>query len=461
MLLEKDPECFPDASGAVPHLAVLGPAKVTLKGKEAHLSPMSLAVLLRLALACGAPVSVEEIFREVWEGSRRSIGRDERTMVQKKIRELRRVLDGHGAGPNGSVIQTERGRVSAYRLTLSRDQVDFRQFRYLVEQAGTTDSITAVDLLRQALELWRGRPLPEVEHLPFGATVIHQLTTLWENAVRALVYAYRDVGRPADALKLGTDLVANYPDDAELKDLLGGLRDNLRQSQRGIIRRTIDCEPPATLVVVSGDIFAEQDAHLVIGFTDTFDTDTDEDVVISSSSLQAQAMRVMFGGDRALLDRQLRAALRDARRGAGETRLTKKRGKLIRYAVGTVATLNHAHRRVFAVAYSRMGNDLIARATLDDITMSLDRLWDAIYQYGHLRPVAIPLIGNGLARVDRTSPGELLKLIGESFIARTYAGRICPELRIVVRPADLAHVDLQEVAGYFGTLSQRRPHSSA
>jgi hypothetical protein len=197
---------------------------------------------------------------------------------------------------------------------------------------------------------------------------------------------------------------------------------------------------------VSGDIFAERDACLVIGFSDTFDTDTTDDLVINSGSLQAQAMHVVFEDDPALLDRKLRTALRDCREVARETRAAKRRGKLVRYAIGTVAVLYHANWRIFALAYGHMGNDLVTRSMRDDIRVALDCLWDALYLHGQLRPVAIPLIGTGLARVERQAPADLLKLVAQSFVARSRRGRISPELRIVVRPEDLAHIDLADVA---------------
>jgi hypothetical protein len=126
--------------------------------------------------------------------------------------------------------------------------------------------------------------------------------------------------------------------------------------------------------------------------------------------------------------------------------VTRKRGKLVRYPIGTVAVLRQANRQVFAVAYSRMGDDLVARSTAEDIRVSLEHLWDAVYLHGQLQPVAIPLIGTGLSRVDGANPTDLLKMIGSSFITRSRSCRITQELRIVVRPADLAHIDLSETA---------------
>jgi hypothetical protein len=456
MLPGKDPECFRNTSGVLPillSLAILGPAEIAVRGAVVRLPPKTLAVLLRLAMASGSAVPVDQLFRDVWLPSDMLVRRDERTSVQKRITELRHTIDGTDAENVASVIRTERdARPSAYRLAGDGTWIDAEDFRQLVEQARGADSVTAAKLLARALDLWRGRPLVNIEHLPFARAAIHQLMALREAAARDLLDAYRAMGRVLDALAIGDQLATTRPDDTELRDLLRSLRLELRQSWRGVVRRTLDGEPAITVLVVSGDIFDERDAHLVIGFADTFDLDTTDDVVISGTSLQAQATRLLFGNDRALLERNLRAALRHGTRVARERRSTKKHGKLIRYEIGTVAVLNHANRRVFALAYSRMGNDLVARSSIGDIHSCLERLWDAVYRHGQLQPVAIPLIGTGLARVDDAGPADLLKLIAESFVTRSRARRISRELRIVVRPEDLAAIDVASVAEFIDHL---------
>jgi len=440
MLPAKDPECFRDASNALPRIAMLGPTEIIVQGaKNLRLPPTTLAVLLRLAVASGQPVPVDQVFRDVWRPLTSTVGRGERVRVQQRITELR-----HALGKD--VIQTEQdGRGCSYKLAITTDRIDGDYFLWLMERARLVDSLAAADLLQRALDLWRGRPLMEVEHLPFADAAIRRLTTLWESAARDLVEAYLDLGRLREALTVGERLASSRPHDTELHRVLEQVREELRRYRRGVVRRALN-GVQAAVVIVPGDIFAEHDAHLVVGFTDTFDTDTSNDQVISASSLQAQAARVLFADDVPLFERQLRAALRDARRVGRESRVTKKHGKLVRYEIGTVAVLRQANRHVFALAYSRMGNDLVARSTLDDIRVSLERLWDAVYRHGQLRPIAVPLMGTGLARVEGATPTDLLKLIAGSFITRSLLGRVSQELRVVIRPTDLANIDLNAVA---------------
>ncbi|MFI1993557.1 macro domain-containing protein [Actinoplanes sp. NPDC020271] len=447
MLPAKDAERFRSASGPLPFLAVLGPAEFVVEDTRRRLPPKSLAVLLRLAVQPDEFVTVAELYRDVWGGDRRTIGRVERTQVQKAVNTIRRAAPV----PGGTVVETyQHGHTSSYRLRLDADHVDFRCYRRLVEQARRVDAATAVRLLRDASSLWRGDPMPEVADLPFAAPVIRGLRDLRAAADRDLVQAYADAGRSADALDLADRLSAGAPDDPELTRLITSLRARHRSARRDPLRRVFDGPHPFVVSVVEGDIFAMTDAHLVIGFTDTFDTDTRADLVINSRSLQAEATRRLFGDRRQKLDQHLRTALRNVTPLARETRAGKRHGKLIRYPVGTVAVLRAAGRQMYAVAYSRLGNDLVARSSEHDLTVSLDRLWDALYLHGQLQPVAVPLIGAGLSRIDSATPDDLVALLVGSFVARNRAGRFSTELRIVLRPGDLARLDLQSLAEFLG-----------
>jgi hypothetical protein len=140
----------------------------------------------------------------------------------------------------------------------------------------------------------------------------------------------------------------------------------------------------------------------------------------------------VYGDDREQLDKDLRGALARVPKVSVESRSAKTRGKLTRYPIGTVATLHHATRRVFAVAYSRMGNDLMARSSLPVLRQSLDNVWDAVYRHGQLKPVAMPLMGSGLSRTG-ISYAELLAIIVSSFLASSRERHLGPELRVVLK----------------------------
>ena len=210
-----------------------------------------------------------------------------------------------------------------------------------------------------------------------------------------------------------------------------------------------------TVAVVGGDLFDQHDANLVVGFSDTFDVTTDDDFVISRASLQGQLAERLFAGSARDLDRELRRGLRTVTPVASESVRDKPRGKRVRYPIGTVVAIPLNGRRIFATAYSCLGNDLVARSTPEDLRDSLDRVWEAVARYGMLKPVAVPLVGSGLARLIQLDRGQLLALIIESFVS---AGRrfpaMTPELRIVLLPEELKRTDLSEAQHLLSGLTQ-------
>jgi hypothetical protein len=95
-----------------------------------------------------------------------------------------------------------------------------------------------------------------------------------------------------------------------------------------------------------------------------------------------------------------------------------------------------------------MGNNLVARSSLPDLGEGLSALWRAVYLHGQLKPLALPLIGSGLARSYGASNEDLLATIIESFVLRSRELFICPELRIVIRPPSLQKVNMLKVARF-------------
>jgi hypothetical protein len=430
-----------------PRVKLLGRAAIEAGGRETGLTPITAAMLIRLVIADGAAVSVNELFQDVWAIAD-PVHREDRISVQKRILKLRRVLDPHRPGENSQVLHTERGRASSYRLVLERDEIDIFQFEDLVGQAQRVTPAAAVELLTSALGLWRGRPLPDVANHSFAARTIQRLNALHDAARRELMRAYAEIGLPDKALGIGEALSADLPDDRELAGSLDTLREQLRARRGKQVFRHDFADPDMAVVIMPGDLYAQDDAHLVVGFSDTFDTAIDHDLIISSESVQGQLIQRLYGGDRGQLDRDLRSALRHVKPERVETRSAKRLGKLSRYPIGTVATLHLTGRRVFAVAYSRMGNNLVAQSSLHDLRLSLDGLWDAVYLHGQLKPVALPLVGSGLARIYEATNEELLTTIIESFVVKSRERFVCPELRVVIRPASLEKVRALNVARF-------------
>jgi hypothetical protein len=209
--------------------------------------------------------------------------------------------------------------------------------------------------------------------------------------------------------------------------------------------------PDVTIAVRTGDLLWE-DAHLVVGFSDTFDTDITDDIVINGRSLQGQLLHRLYEGDRQRLDSEISRSLAGTPAVVIEGRATKQRGKLRRYPIGTVAVIGTRRRRIFCVAYSSMGNDLITRSSVHDLWLSLGQLWEAIGRHGQLGRVAIPVMGAELARVHTLDRENLLKIIILSFVAQSRVEPICRELTVLIHPTDLSKIDMLEMRAFLNAL---------
>jgi hypothetical protein len=204
--------------------------------------------------------------------------------------------------------------------------------------------------------------------------------------------------------------------------------------------------PDTEVSIVVGDLF-EQESHLVIGMSDTFDTETPE--VIKARSIQGQLLGRVYEGDLAKLDRDLNTALRGVPVVSTERRQDKRSGKLKRYGVGTVAVLGTVQRHYFCVAYSRMSNQNVAQSSVSELWLSLSNLWQAVREKGQRETVSIPVVGSDLARLsNQLSRADFVRLILISFLTASREHVVTSQLRIVIHPKDAERLDLRELADF-------------
>jgi len=96
--------------------------------------------------------------------------------------------------------------------------------------------------------------------------------------------------------------------------------------------------------------------------------------------------------------------------------------------------------------------DGVARSSVEELLLGLNRLWDAVDQRAHQEALAIPLLGAGLARLDYLEAQDILRLILLSFVVRSRERRVCRELRVLIRPEDLNRIDLPSIAAFLQSL---------
>ncbi|MFD6658088.1 macro domain-containing protein [Streptomyces parvus] len=437
-------------------ICVLGSTALTVGGTRVRMPPLTTKLLLRLVAAEGEAVPVTRLYRELWglphDGQ---VTRAHRTQVQQRISELRKAVDagGDSASPLVRTEQMLSGPYpeSAYRLVLDRDRLDSTEFIELVNEATFSDPATAVVLLNRALGLWKGRPLQEVAESDFAEPLVRRLMGTLDTARGELVRAQADLGHPELALPVAEERAAGRPDDSAAAATVRSLRRRVRARRGDEILRREFTGISTRLVVKAGDLFDQHDANMAVGFCDTFDTATENDVIISRDSVQGQLLDRVYGGDRGLLDRALRKGLQRVEPSGTEHVRDKPKGKRIRYPIGSVVPLSLPGRRVFAFVHCRQGNDLVTRSDRDDLRLSLECLWADIAVHGLRKPTAIPLVGSGLARVELELE-QLMILIIDTFLASSRSERHTPELRIVVRPGDLHAIRISEVARFVEAL---------
>lgn len=209
-----------------------------------------------------------------------------------------------------------------------------------------------------------------------------------------------------------------------------------RARPRDAVSRSL---PPTdvTVAIRVGDVLT-QPGNVIVGATDTFDTQF-EDEVISPMSVQGQLLERAFEGDRSELDRQIEESLIAA---SPSVDTCKTFGKQSRYLIGTVAVVRRERTRYFLPAFTRMSVTLPAhvRASIEDLEVALARTWQAINAAGQRDPVHAPILGSRLARLG-VSRTLLIQMIVLSFIAATRAGGPS-SLTVWISPPDRDVVDL-------------------
>jgi DNA-binding SARP family transcriptional activator/tetratricopeptide (TPR) repeat protein len=135
-------------------IRVLGPVRASAGGAELKIPGAGPRTLLAvLALQAGEPVSVDAIVSALWDDD---VPQSAAGMIQTYVWRLRQALP-----PDERADLAHTGR--SYVLAIDRDQVDALRFEAMVGEARRlSDPQRAVDLLDEALALWRGDVLGDL-----------------------------------------------------------------------------------------------------------------------------------------------------------------------------------------------------------------------------------------------------------------------------------------------------------
>lgn len=213
-------------------IGLLGPLSVRRDRRELAISgPKRRTLLTFLALNAGRPVGKDRLIEALWPDAQ--TGREEATL-RTHISYLRDLIEPDRA--DGPVVLITRGQT--YMLDRTQVELDVDRFRLLSAESRevlVSRPGEALARLDEALALWRGRPLLDVEYEEFAQDEIRNLERIraetvvdraralilcgdpgsavvaleplarqapeWEEPVVTLMQALYGTGRQADALR--------------------------------------------------------------------------------------------------------------------------------------------------------------------------------------------------------------------------------------------------------------------
>lgn len=165
-------------------------------------------VLALLLLHPNETISGDRLIDELWADDP---PRDAVAALQAHVSRLRKLLEpDHGGAP--SVLVTSAG---GYRIVVGPEALDLLRFERLVDDGrrmlDSGDTPAAADVLGEALGLWRGRPLADLEAEAFAEQPIRDLDELWLDAVELRIDADLANGRHADLTRELAALTRRHP----------------------------------------------------------------------------------------------------------------------------------------------------------------------------------------------------------------------------------------------------------
>jgi DNA-binding SARP family transcriptional activator len=178
---------------------ILGPVEVIDEGRVlAAGGQKQRALLAALLINAGHVVSTDHLLEMLW-GERPP--RTAITSLQNSVSHLRKLL-----GPD--VLLT---RPPGYQLEVAPGALDLDRFTVLVEEARPHDAGERARRLREALSLWRGRPLADFEYEAFARQEILRLEELRLEVLEERIAADLEAGRDTELVGELQSLVAEHP----------------------------------------------------------------------------------------------------------------------------------------------------------------------------------------------------------------------------------------------------------
>jgi DNA-binding SARP family transcriptional activator len=184
-------------------LRVLGPLDARIEGASVRLgAPKQRALLVHLVLHANNAVSIQRLIGELWPEDPPESARH---AIRVYVSGLRKAL--------GDPARFE-ARSNSYALRLQPGELDLERFRSFVGEARAQlgeEPAAAGRRLREALSLWRGRALADLDSEPAVRDVVLDLEEERLEATELRIDADLDVGRHADLVPELERLLTEHP----------------------------------------------------------------------------------------------------------------------------------------------------------------------------------------------------------------------------------------------------------
>ena len=122
--------------------------------------------------------------------------------------------------------------------------------------------------------------------------------------------------------------------------------------------------------------------------------------------------------------------------------VARSSGRTKRYPIGTTAVVPHGKHRLFFTALAHTDiNTKKAKADIQDLWNTLEKLWQSVRNNNNGNPIAVPLMGTGLAGISLPYLG-VLEVILLSIFAESKKGEIAKEIHVTLTEEVFSRLDL-------------------
>jgi DNA-binding SARP family transcriptional activator len=236
---------------------ILGPLEVWDGEKTLELGGQrQRAVLALLAIHVGEVVPSERLITYLWGESPPPTAA---TSLQNAVSQLRKAL-------GADVVET---RAPGYALKADKEAVDARRFEQLVSEARSAEADRRVDLVGEALQLWRGPPLADFSYEGFAQNETARLEELRLTALEERIEAQLELGAAAELVGELEQLVRENPlRERPRGQLMLALYRNGRQAEalqayqdaRKMLVEELGIEPTPSLQQLHASILRQESA---------------------------------------------------------------------------------------------------------------------------------------------------------------------------------------------------------